>query len=43
VPAVHGPAWRHLGTGRWHPGVLLPDELSRAIGDQVLAMMHDGQ
>ncbi len=43
VLTVHGPAWRHSDTGRWHPSVLLLDELSRAIADQVLAMIHDGR
>lgn len=34
---VHAPVWRHPDSGKWVPGVLLPPELSRAIGDELLA------
>ena len=33
---VHAPVWRHPDSGKWVPGVLLPPELSKAIGDELL-------
>ncbi len=35
--AVSGPQWRHPGSGKWTPGVMLPDDLARAMGREVIA------
>lgn len=35
--AVSGPQWRHPRTGRWMPGVLLPPDLAKAMGGEVIA------
>lgn len=40
--AVRGPVWRHPGSGRWLPALLLPDELQQAIGNAVLALAAGG-
>lgn len=33
---VRAPRWRHPGSGKWVPAVVLPDELQDAIGVEVL-------
>ncbi len=35
--AVSGPQWRHPGSGRWTPGVLLPPDLAKAMGGEIIA------
>ncbi len=37
--SVRAPVWRHPGSGKWLPAVLLPPELSAAIGAELLRMM----
>lgn len=34
---VRAPVWRHPGSGKWVPAVVLPDELRDAIGAEVMA------
>ena len=34
---VRTPVWRHPASGKWIPGIILPDELWQAIGAEVLA------
>jgi hypothetical protein len=33
---VAAPLWRHPRSGKWMPGVILPDELSEALADEVI-------
>ncbi len=34
---VRGPVWRHPGSSKWVPAVVLPDELRNAIATEVMA------
>jgi hypothetical protein len=33
---VAAPLWRHPRSGKWMPGVILPEELSDALADEVI-------
>jgi len=34
---VRAPVWRHPGSGKWVPAIVLPDELRDAIASEVMA------